>query len=64
VKKITRKSFQVESAKETRKGEYAKMIASIEKAKSVLKWVPKRTIDESVNSLVKWYSDKPKGWER
>ena len=47
----------------TRAGEYAKIYASIEKAKKVLGWRPKRTIEDSVKSLIKWYKKHPKGWE-
>lgn len=47
----------------TRQGEYAKMIASIEKAKKILGWQPKRTIKDSVSSLIKWYNNHPKGWD-
>ena len=46
-----------------REGEYAKMIASIDKAKSVLNWTPKRTIEDTVRSLVTWYTAHPNGWE-
>lgn len=45
-----------------RRGEYAKMIADISKAKKVLGWQPKRTINDSINSLVKWYRNHPHGW--
>lgn len=64
IKKIIGKQFPIESAVEKRQGEYAKMIASIEKAKQLLKWSPKRTIHDSVNSLVNWYSSHPNGWEK
>jgi UDP-glucose 4-epimerase len=46
----------------TRAGEYAKIYASIEKAKKVLGWQPKRTIEDSVKSLIAWYKKHPKGW--
>lgn len=46
-----------------RQGEYAKMIASIDKAKKVLGWWPKRTIEDSVKSLILWYKKKPNGWQ-
>jgi UDP-glucose 4-epimerase len=46
-----------------RQGEYATMIASIDKAKEVLGWQPRRSIEDSINSLVKWYKAHPKGWE-
>lgn len=47
-----------------RQGEYAKMIASIKKAKMVLDWEPERTIEDSVNSLITWYKTHPHGWNR
>lgn len=62
VKEITGKQFPIMPAVEKRKGEYAKMIAGIEKAKNVLHWAPKRTIHDSVTSLVKWYLNRPNGW--
>lgn len=46
-----------------REGEYAKMIAKIEKAKCVLGWSPKRTLGDSIETSVKWYTRNPGGWE-
>ncbi|KKS69653.1 UDP-glucose 4-epimerase GalE [Candidatus Daviesbacteria bacterium RIFCSPLOWO2_01_FULL_43_38] len=46
-----------------REGEYAKMIASIKKAKRVLGWQPERSIADSINSLASWYKKHPHGWE-
>jgi len=62
VQKITGKEFPLEKTT-PREGDDAKKIASIEKAKKILGWQPKRTIENSVNSLVKWYTTHPKGWE-
>lgn len=62
VQQVTGKKFDL-SKGEQRKGEYAKMIASIEKAKKILGWAPKRTIKSSVESLTTWYSQHPNGWE-
>lgn len=68
VLEIVRKVEQVTGEKidslkaEPRQGEYAKMIASIKKAKEVLGWQPKRTIEDSVRSLVSWYQSHPQGW--
>ena len=45
-----------------RAGEYAKMIASTKKAKEILGWVPARTLKNSVESLVSWYTKHPHGW--
>ncbi|QQG44115.1 MAG: UDP-glucose 4-epimerase GalE [Candidatus Roizmanbacteria bacterium] len=63
VQSVTGKTFNVEKT-EPRQGEYAKMVASIEKAKAVLQWVPKKSIEDSVKSMVSWYTNHPKGWER
>ncbi len=63
VQKVTSATFNLKST-EPRKGEATKMIASIEKAKRVLNWFPKRTIEQSVQSLVIWYKAHPHGWER
>lgn len=64
VKKVEEVTGKKIALKKTspRQGEYAKMIASIEKAKKVLDWQPKRTIEDSIRSLVKWYKIHPKGW--
>ncbi|MFA4826838.1 MAG: UDP-glucose 4-epimerase GalE [Candidatus Shapirobacteria bacterium] len=62
VKKITGKSFLVEPG-EARKGEWAEVYADISKAKRILDWEPKRTIKDSVETLVKWYTNHPQGWE-
>ncbi len=63
VKKITGAEFTVGKA-EPRQGDDAKKIADITKARSVLGWSPKRSIADSVNSLITWYKAHPKGWEK
>ena len=45
-----------------RQGDDPKKIASIDKAKKILNWEPKRTIKDSVKSLMAWYNQHPKGW--
>ncbi len=62
VKEVTGVEFEIKKG-EARKGEYAKMVADIRKAKKVLGWSPKRTIKDSINSLVKWYEKYPHGWK-
>ena len=52
VQKITGKKFKIEKSK-SRKGEAAKMIADIKKVEKVLGWKPKRSVKDSVDSLVK-----------
>jgi len=62
VEEITGAKLPLEKT-EARKGEYAKMVASISKAKSILNWEPMHSIEDSVKSLVDWYTRHPKGWE-
>jgi UDP-glucose 4-epimerase len=62
VQKITGVDFPVKKGK-ARKGEYAHVYANINKAKKILGWKPKKTIKDSVSSLVKWYQVHPQGWE-
>lgn len=62
VEEATGKKLELQKATEPRVGEYAKMIASIQKAKDVLGWEPKRSIKDSIESLVKWYGVHPQGW--
>ena len=47
----------------TRQGEYAAVYAEPQKANELLGWKPKKSIDESVESLRKWYTAHPQGWE-
>lgn len=61
VQKLTGVKFEVKKG-EAREGEYAIMVASVEKAKKILQWEPKRTLEDSIKSLVTWYKSHPKGW--
>ncbi|MGB9882994.1 MAG: UDP-glucose 4-epimerase GalE [Microgenomates group bacterium] len=63
VQEITGVRFKVEKG-ETRQGDDPKKIASIEKAKKILGWRPKRTIEDSVRSLIVWYNKHPNGWDK
>jgi len=45
-----------------REGDDAKKIANIEKAKQLLGWRPKRTLQDSISSLIAWYKVHPHGW--
>lgn len=60
---ITGKKFPLKKTT-PRKGEYAKMIADITKAKLILNWQPKHTLADSIKSLVLWYKNHPYGWEK
>ncbi len=55
---------QIEVAPGTaRAGEYAKMVATTEKAETILGWKPTHTLKDSVQTLVDWYTKHPSGWE-
>lgn len=62
VQKVTGKDFKVERGN-IRKGDPARLIASIDKAKKILDWEPTRTLENSINSLVSWYKNNPQGWK-
>lgn len=63
VKEVTGVEFPL--GKSTpREGDDAKKIADITKAKNILGWAPKRTIDDSVHALVTWYKTHPHGWDK
>lgn len=62
VQEITGFKFDIQSTI-LRQGEYAKMIADITLAEKILGWKPKRSLSDSVLSLVKWYKNYPNGWE-
>jgi UDP-glucose 4-epimerase len=47
---------------ESRKGEYAAVYASYEKAKKLLSWEPQRSLKDSVESLEKWYKTHSNGY--
>jgi UDP-glucose 4-epimerase len=64
VKKITKKDFPVSSDANRRTGEADRMVADYSKAHELLGWSPKRSLEQSVASLVTWYTTHPKGWER
>ena len=46
-----------------REGEYAQMVASSHRAKTLLGWKPERSLEDSVKTLVRWYTNRPNGWE-
>ncbi len=63
VQEITGANIETHPSPTPRQGESPKLIASIEKAKQVLGWSPKRSIEDSVRSMVTWYKAHPHGWE-
>ncbi|MCL4363830.1 UDP-glucose 4-epimerase GalE [Patescibacteria group bacterium] len=63
VEKFTGKTIPVDKAN-TRQGDDAKKIAAIKKAETVLGWKPRKTIEDSIKSLLVWYKAHPQGWEK
>lgn len=61
VQKITGSKLKINKST-SRKGEYAQMIASNQKAMNTLGWKPKRSLKDSVGTLINWYSNRPNGW--
>lgn len=61
VEEITGKHIDAVSGT-TRAGEYAKMIATTEKASKILGWKPSHSLKDSVQTLVDWYTAHPQGW--
>ena len=51
------------SVGERRGGDANIAVADNRKAKEVLGWEPKRSIEQSVSSLAKWYESRPNGWD-
>lgn len=45
-----------------RNGDYAKRVASYEKAKRVLGWKPRRSLEDSIASAALWYTKHPQRW--
>jgi len=48
---------------EIRKGEDAKIYADTSKVLKILKWKPKKSIEDSILSLKKWYEKHPNGYD-
>ena len=48
---------------ERRKGDVSKAVASNEKITRMLGWKPTHSIEDSVTSLITWYTEHPHGWD-
>lgn len=62
VEQSTGKKLNVTTG-EPRAGEYARMVASYEKAQQILEWEPEHSLEMSIESLVRWYGSRPHGWD-
>jgi UDP-glucose 4-epimerase len=63
VEEATGKKFPEFEQGPARQGEYATMVAATEKATQILKWKPTRSLADSAQSLVTWYTQHPHGWK-
>jgi UDP-glucose 4-epimerase len=63
VEVITGKKIELKTG-DARAGEPPKLIAANAKAQTVLGWKPEHTLEQSVKSLVVWYTKHPHGWEK
>jgi len=50
-------------ADQTRQGEIAEIYADVSKAKQILNWQAKKSLSDSIVSLVAWYKRYPKGYD-
>lgn len=62
VEEVTGKKIDL-SEGPTRAGDPARLYANNDKAKRILKWNPSHNLEDSVKSLVNWYSQRPNGWD-
>lgn len=62
VEKITGVKLNLKAG-ERRKGDVSKAVATNTKIHKTLRWKPKRSLEDSVTSLVKWYTKYPQGWK-
>ena len=63
IKRVMAVDFPVSDSAQRRIGEVAKIFANYSKAKSILGWEPKRSLEQSIKSLAQFYKDHPKGWD-
>lgn len=61
-KKVTGVDFKVEIG-ERRPGDPDRLVADSSKAKDVLGWEPKRTLEDTISSAWNWHKNNPKGYE-
>lgn len=63
VQEITGVKFDIQKTT-SRQGEPPLLVASNEKAKRLLGWEPRHSLEDSVQSLLIWYRNHPHGWEQ
>jgi len=63
VEKVFGKPIQKGNGK-TRQGEQAKIFSNPKKVQKILGWKSKKTLEDSIRSLEKWYSRFPRGYKK
>ncbi len=63
IKRVMGVDFPVSDSAKRRTGEVAKIFANYSKAKSLLGWEPKHSLEQSIKTLAQFYKDHPKGWD-
>lgn len=63
IKRVMGVDFPVSNSAQRRTGEVAKIFANYSKAKSMLGWEPKHSLEQSIKTLAHFYKDHPKGWD-
>lgn len=63
IKRVMGVDFPVSDSAQRRTGEIAKIFANYSKAKSILGWEPKHSLEQSIKTLVQFYKAHPKGWD-
>lgn len=64
VKRVMGVEFPTTESEHRRIGEVARIFANFTKAKQLLGWEPKRSLEQSIRSLAKFYTDHPNGWNQ
>ncbi|MBI1863332.1 UDP-glucose 4-epimerase GalE [Candidatus Microgenomates bacterium] len=63
IKRVLGVDFPVKDAQNRRTGEIPQIYADYSKAKRLLEWEPKRSLEQSIKTLAQFYKDHPHGWE-
>jgi UDP-glucose 4-epimerase len=63
VKEVTHSDFKIEKVSK-KLGEAATLISSNQRAKSLLGWEPKYTLEQSIVNAYNWHKNHPKGYEK
>lgn len=62
IKRVLGADFPTKEAENRRTGEIPRIFANYDKAKRLLGWEPKRSLEQSIKTLAQFYKDHPNGW--